>query len=58
MNSLQLNPIAVMVDGTNMQFYQQGIFTNCDTSLNFNMLLTAYRGDYFSLRSSWGNRWG
>lgn len=61
-NALHNCPVAVMVDGSNMQFYRNGIFTNCGTTLSYNMLLTGSVGGsfdtYFTLKSSWGNSWG
>lgn len=58
MEGLHVNPVAVMVDGANMQFYRGGLFTNCGTSLSYNMLLTASIDTYFRLKSSWGPGWG
>lgn len=57
-SALHSNPISVIVDASNMQFYHSGIFTNCGTTLNYNMLLTASIDTYFRLKSSWGPQWG
>lgn len=46
-----------MVDGSNMQFYYGGVFTNCGTTLNYNILLVANINDYWELKSSWGPSW-
>lgn len=51
-------PVAVMVDASNMQFYSYGVFTNCGTVLNYNMLLVTLINGEFSLKASWGTSWG
>lgn len=58
LNGLKVGPVAVMVDASNMQFYHGGVFTNCGTSLSYNMLLTASYNNIFRLKSSWGPSWG
>ena len=57
-SALHNGPIAVMVDASNMQFYHGGIFSNCGTNLNYNMLLTASTYNSFRLKASWGPSWG
>lgn len=57
-NAISKGPVAVMVDGSNMQFYHGGVFTNCGTSLSYNMALVASYDNMYRLKSSWGPSWG
>ena len=57
-NALVARPVSVMVDGTNLQFYRSGIFSNCGTNPNVAMLLVASISNFWRLKNSWGSSWG
>ena len=45
-------------------FYRQGVFTDCDETLNHAVLLVGYRekqdkeSSYWIIKNTWGDRWG
>jgi len=41
-NALKINPVSVAVDATNWQFYDSGVFSNCDTNLDHGVLLVGF----------------
>ncbi len=51
-------PISVYIDGTNLQFYEGGLFGDCDNQLNASLLLIGLTDNYWKLRNSWGKSWG
>jgi hypothetical protein len=57
-SQLMKQPIAVTVDATNWAPYKAGIFSNCKSSLNHIVLLTAMADEYWRCRNSWGTSWG
>lgn len=51
-------PISVMVDGTNFQFYRSGIYGDCGTNLNSGLLLVGMNDNAWRLKNSFGSSWG
>jgi len=59
-------PISVSVDASTWSFYSKGVFTNCNSNkpdINHAVLLVGYgvdakSGPYWTIRNSWGPRWG
>jgi C1A family cysteine protease len=51
-------PVSVIVDAHNWQFYSGGIFTNCGTSLDHAVLLVGYDSSSWIIKNSWGEQWG
>jgi C1A family cysteine protease len=48
----------VSVDANNWSKYASGIFTNCGTSLDHNVLLVGVTDTYWKIKNSWGTSWG
>jgi C1A family cysteine protease len=57
-NALNQQPIGVSVDANNWSKYASGIFTNCGTSLDHNVLLVGVTDTYWKIKNSWGTSWG
>ena len=57
-NALTGRPVSVAVDGQNFQFYQSGIFSNCNTNLSLAVLLVGMTDYFWNLKNSWGTNWG
>jgi hypothetical protein len=51
-------PISVYIDGSHLQFYEGGLFGDCDNRLNAALLLIGLTDNYWKLRNSWGKNWG
>jgi C1A family cysteine protease len=45
-------------DATNWSKYSAGIFNNCGTNLNHNILLVGFTDTYWKIKNSWGTGWG
>lgn len=56
--AIQSRPIGVSADATNWSRYSSGIFNNCKTSLNHDILLVGLTSTYYKIKNSWGNSWG
>ena len=56
--ALASRPIGVSVDATNWSHYASGIFNNCMTSLNHDVLLVGAKLTYWKIKNSWGKTWG
>lgn len=57
-NAIQIRPIGVSADATNWSRYSSGIFNNCKTSLNHDILLVGLTSTYYKIKNSWGSSWG
>ena len=62
-NALQVavaqQPVSAMVDTSNWQFYNGGIFSNCGTTPNHPVLVVGYvQNSYWLVQNSWGVTWG
>ena len=57
-DSIQSRPIGVSADATNWSRYGSGIFSNCKTSLNHDILLVGISSTYYKIKNSWGASWG
>ena len=51
-------PVTVSVDASNWQFYSSGIFSDCETSLDHEVLLVGYNADAWIVKNSWAESWG
>lgn len=51
-------PVSVSVDAMNWSLYRSGIFTNCDTILNHDVLLVGVTDQYWLIKNSWSTEWG
>lgn len=51
-------PIGVSVDANNWSRYAGGIFNNCKSSLDHDVLLVGYTDSYWKIKNSWGTSWG
>lgn len=58
LNALQSRPIGVSVDANNWSPYKSGIFNNCKTSLDHDVLLVGATDTYYKIKNSWGTSWG
>lgn len=57
-NAVQSRPIGVSADATNWSRYSTGIFNNCGTSLNHDILLVGFTDAYWKIKNSWSTSWG
>lgn len=57
-SALTGRPISVAVDGQNFANYQSGVFDNCGTNLSLAVLLVGSTDLYYTLKNSWGTKWG
>lgn len=57
-SQLMKQPVSVAVDASRWSSYASGVFKNCDSNLNHEVLLTGMTSDYWKLRNSWGTSWG
>lgn len=57
-NAVLSRPIGVSADATNWSKYSSGIFNNCATSLNHDILLVGVSNTYWKIKNSWGTAWG
>ena len=55
---LATQPVSVMVDGTNFQFYRSGIYGDCSSSVNAALLLVGMNDNAWRLKNSFGTSWG
>jgi|JI6StandDraft_1071083.scaffolds.fasta_scaffold48353_1 hypothetical protein len=55
---LATQPVSVLVDGTNFQYYRSGIYGDCGTSLNAGLLLIGMNDNAWRLKNSFGTSWG
>ena len=47
------------IAGTELQFYSEGIFSNCNDDVNHSVLLVAFKGGVgWKIKNSWGSEWG
>jgi C1A family cysteine protease len=58
LNALASRPIGVSVDATNWSKYTTGIFNNCKTGLNHDVLLVGASDTFWKIKNSWGTTWG
>ena len=56
--ALTQGPVSVAVDAGRWSTYREGVFSNCGTQLNHGVLAVGYTNDYWTIKNSWGNRWG
>ena len=57
-SSLKFGPPSVIADASNWFSYQSGIFNACGTIANHAVLVVAYHEGYWTVKNSWGNKWG
>jgi hypothetical protein len=57
-DSIQSRPTGVSSDATNWSSYRSGIFNNCGTKLNHDILLVGLTSTYWKIKNSWGTSWG
>lgn len=57
-NAIISRPLGVSVDATNWSKYASGVFNNCKTSLDHDVLLVGVVGDNWKIKNSWGTSWG
>jgi len=57
-NAIMNQPTGVSVDANNWSHYSSGIFNNCKTSLDHDVLLVGASDQYWKIKNSWGPRWG
>ena len=51
-------PITISVDAENWQMYSSGVFSDCGTNLDHEVLLVGYTADYWIVKNSWSESWG
>jgi C1A family cysteine protease len=56
--AIQSHPVGVSCDATNWSRYSSGIFNNCKTNLNHDILLVGMTSAYYKVKNSWGSSWG
>jgi C1A family cysteine protease len=57
--SLAFGPISAGISGYNLQFYETGIFNDCNDVLDHAILIVGYRsGMGWKIKNSWGANWG
>ena len=56
--AIQSRPIGVSVDANNWSHYASGIFNNCKTSLDHDVLLVGATDEYWKIKNSWSASWG
>lgn len=57
-NSVMNHPVGVSCDASNWSRYSSGVFSNCKTSLNHDILLVGMSSTYWKIKNSWGSTWG
>lgn len=57
-SAVQSRPIGVSVDATKWSNYKSGIFNNCSTNLNHDVLLVGETSSYHKIKNSWSTSWG
>ncbi len=58
LTALASRPIGVSVDANNWNKYTAGIFNNCGTKLDHDVLLVGASDTYWKIKNSWGTSWG
>lgn len=58
--AIALQPVAVYIDASTLQFYSGGIMDNCGQELNHAVLIVGYddQQGYWLLKNNWGTSWG
>jgi C1A family cysteine protease len=57
-DAVQGRPIGVSADATNWNKYTSGIFNNCATNINHDIMLVGYTSTYWKIKNSWGTGYG
>lgn len=58
-SSLASSPVSAGIAGYNLQFYETGIFNDCDDQLDHAIVIVGYRrGMGWRIKNSWGADWG
>lgn len=57
-NAVMNRPIGVSVDANKWSPYKSGIFNNCGTRLDHDVLLVGVSDSYWKIKNSWGTSWG
>jgi C1A family cysteine protease len=59
LKSLALGPVSAGIAGYKLQFYDTGIFNDCNTVLDHAVVIVGYRsGVGWRIKNSWGTEWG
>ncbi|KAL4432288.1 hypothetical protein ABPG74_020256 [Tetrahymena malaccensis] len=58
--AIQKAPVTVGIDASTLQFYTNGIFSNCGTKINHGVLLVGYDSvkEAWKIKNSWGPKFG
>lgn len=57
--ALQKKPVSVAIASYRLQFYESGVFTDCNTELDHAVLLVGYHHSKgWKIKNSWGSDWG
>ena len=57
-NAIMNRPLGVSVDANKWSPYKSGIFDNCGSSLDHDVLLVGMSDSYWKIKNSWGTSWG
>ena len=58
-NKLKVGPVAAGIAGYTLQFYDSGVFNDCDLILDHAVVIVGYRsGVGWRIKNSWGIKWG
>ena len=58
LTALQSRPVGVSVDANNWSKYASGIFNNCKTSIDHDVMLVGATDTYWKIKNSWSSSWG
>lgn len=59
LNSLTLGPVSAGIAGYTLQFYDTGIFNDCNEVLDHAVIIVGYKSGFgWRIKNSWGLRWG
>lgn len=57
--SLASGPVSVGIAGYSLQFYDTGIFNDCNSVLDHAVIIVGYKsGVGWRIKNSWGTKWG
>ena len=56
--TIMSQPVSVAVDASKWSTYASGVFSNCATAVNHQVLLVGMADEYWKCQNSWGTSWG